>query len=114
MFCNSTCVRQINITELALRIEELAMKKVKNLACGFCGLLCGVMLTACVSTVMASQDQPLKIWKQNTNGKMETFCVIDEDTGVNYIVVTGQLYSNSVGTAITPRLNADGGLYVSE
>lgn len=45
---------------------------------------------------------------------METFCIVDEDTGVNYIVVTGELYSKRVGTAITPRLNADGGLYVSE
>ena len=83
-------------------------------------LLCAALLVAfamgaCSSVpVSAEQTFPLKIWKQNENGKMETFCVVDEDTGVNYIVVTGQLYSYSVGTAITPRLNADGTLYVTE
>ena len=90
------------------------MKKAKCITSGFCGLICGVILTACASTAMASQDQPLKIWKQNENGKMETFCIVDEDTGVNYVVVTGELYDKSVGTAITPRLNADGSLYTFE
>lgn len=31
------------------------MKKAKSIAYGICGLMCGVMLTACVSTAMASQ-----------------------------------------------------------
>lgn len=43
---------------------------------------------------------------------METYCLVDEDTGVNYIVVSGELYQTGIGTAITPRLNADGSLYV--
>ena len=74
----------------------------------------GVILGACSSTISyAEQTYPLKIWKQNENGKMETFCVVDEDTGVNYVVVTGELYSHTVGTAITPRLNADGTLFIS-
>lgn len=76
-------------------------------------ILFGFLLGACGSNVIAEQKYPLKIWKQNENGKMETFCVVDEDTGVNYIVVTGELYEDGIGTAITPRLNADGTLYTS-
>ena len=71
----------------------------------------GVCSTAVVT---AEQTQPIKIWKQNENGKYETLHIVDEDTGVNYIVVSGELYSKSVGIAITPRLNADGSLYVTD
>lgn len=74
----------------------------------------GFGLGTCGSNVMAEQNHPLKIWKHNENGKMETFCVVDEDTGVNYIVVTGELYQKGIGTAITPRLNEDGTLYTSK
>lgn len=56
----------------------------------------------------------VSITEQNENGKYETLCVVDEDTGVNYIVVSGEMYSKSVGIAITPRLNADGSLYTSK
>lgn len=63
--------------------------------------------------VDAAQDRPLKIWFENENGQMQTFCLVDENTGVNYIVVTGELYSDPVGVAITPRLNADGSLYIT-
>lgn len=71
------------------------------------------ILGACSNTVVkAEQTYPIKIWKQNNNGKYETLCVVDESTGVNYIVVSGELYQKSVGIAITPRLNADGTLYV--
>ena len=49
---------------------------------------------------------------------METWKVIDEDTGVNYIVVApnfsdrgGNEYD---GVCITPRLNANGSLYTSK
>lgn len=73
------------------------------------------LLGACsTSVVKAEQTWPLKIWKQNENGKYETLCIVDEDTGVNYIVVSGELYSESVGIAITPRLNTDGSLYTSK
>lgn len=90
------------------------MIKLKSLVIGIVILICGFILGACGSNVVANQEWPLKIWLQNKNGKMETYCLIDEDTGVNYIVVTGVLYSNGMGTAITPRLNADGSLYVGE
>lgn len=37
-----------------------------------------------------------------------TYTVVDNETGVNYIVVGGN------GVSIAPRFNADGTLYVSE
>lgn len=64
----------------------------------------------------AAQDYPLKIWKQNENGSYSTFNVVDTNTGVNYVVVSAvNHYSNqAITVAITPRLNADGSLYISE
>ena len=74
-------------------------------------LLCAFLLGACSTSVAnAEQTWPLKIWKQNENGKYETLNIVDGDTGVNYIVVSGELFQKSVGIAITPRLNADGSL----
>lgn len=65
-----------------------------------------------VGTVDAGQNHPLKIWKQNENGYANTWNVVDENTGVNYIVVT-TYDSRGNSIAITPRLNADGTLYVT-
>ena len=72
------------------------------------------MVGACspVSEAIAEQTRPLKIWFENENGHYETLCVVDEETGVNYIVVSK--YRSESGTAITPRLNADGSLYISK
>ena len=78
------------------------------------GIVVGVTITACATDVVAEQNRPLKIWFENQNGKMQTYCLVDENTGVNYIVVSGELYSHGIGTTITPRLNADGTLYVSK
>lgn len=88
-------------------------KKIKGLifATGF--VLCGFILGACGSNVEAGQDEPLKIWFENKNGKMQTYQLVDEETGVNYIVVTGNGYEE-IGTAITPRLNVNGSLYTSK
>ena len=61
----------------------------------------------------AEQTWPLKIWAQNENGSLGTCVVVDDDTGVNYVVVTAMTYSNAKTIAITPRLNADGSLYVN-
>lgn len=63
--------------------------------------------------VNAAQDRPIKIWYENSNGMMETYCVVDANTGVNYIVVSGELHGEPIGAAIYPRLNADGTLYVT-
>ena len=77
-----------------------------------CALALAFMVGACspVSKVVAEQEKPLKIWFENENGEYETLCVVDEETGVNYIVVSKCRFE--AGTAITPRLNADGSLYV--
>ena len=87
------------------------MKKIMVAVC----LVFAFCLGACSSPTVADAEQtyPIKIWKQNENGKYETLCVVDEDTGVNYIVVSGELYQDSVGIAITPRLNEDGTLYTT-
>ena len=87
----------------------------KKVIFGVVFIFAGFLLGACGSTVSAEQNYPLKIWKQNRNGQMETWEVIDEDTGVSYIVVgarysTGHEYG---GISITPRLNADGSLYIT-
>lgn len=72
---------------------------------------CGVM--GCVLPAVAEQKWPLKIWVQNENGRTFTWNLVDDDTGVQYIVVTTEgTHSNSV--AITPRLNSDGTLYVKQ
>ena len=72
------------------------------------------MVGACspVSEVIAEQTRPLKIWLENENGHMVTYHMVDERTGVNYVVVENQIHHGG-GIAITPRLNTDGSLYVS-
>lgn len=76
-----------------------------------CCLLMFAFGACTTTTVSAEQSWPLKIWKQNENGSFTTLCLVDENTGVNYIVVSGQNYNNTPTIAITPRLNADGTLY---
>lgn len=90
------------------------MKKIKGLIFSIGFVLCGFVLGACRISVEAKQDKPIKIWLENQNGKMETYQLVDEETGVNYIVVSGQFYQKGIGTAITPRLKADGSLYISK
>lgn len=77
-------------------------------------LAIGVFFTITI-TADAAQDRPLKIWFENENGQYKTFNLVDEDTGVNYIVVAAvSLYGDKTTTvAITPRLNADETLYVT-
>ena len=71
-------------------------------------------LGACMpTTIKADQTWPLKIWAQNENGGYSTLNVVDENTGVNYIVVSLASNGHYSGLAITPRLNADGSLYVT-
>lgn len=74
-----------------------------------------LLLGACsVTMVNAEQNRPVKIWAENSNGSYDVCIVVDETTGVNYIVVGGDMYQRPRGTAITPRLNEDGTLYVSK
>lgn len=76
----------------------------------------GLFIGGCsITTVKAEQDNPLKIWFQNENGSMNTYNIVDENTGVNYVVVSEEaLYHGEPSVAICPRYNADGTLYVSE
>lgn len=46
------------------------------------------------------------------NGCYSTLCTVDEETGVNYVVVSYD-DAHSSGIAICPRYNADGTIYVS-
>jgi hypothetical protein len=76
--------------------------------------LLSFILGACtVTTVGAAQTFPLKIWKQNENGCMTTFNIVDESTGVNYVVVTAKSQGHCTTVAIAPRYNPDGTLYVT-
>lgn len=79
----------------------------------------GIMffLGACSATTCNASDEqsrPLKIWYENTNGAYHTYCVVDDNTGVNYIVVSTERGNGEYSIAMTPRLNADGSLYTSK
>lgn len=88
---------------------------IKMMAIILTSILAISLICAIVIPVDAAQDYPLKIWKQNENGVFTTLNVVDEKTGVNYIVVSAESYygDHTVTVAITPRLNADGSLYVT-
>lgn len=90
------------------------MKKIKTIIISAAFLVSGFILGTYITTTTAEQTWPLKIWFQNENGKMETYCLVDENTGVNYVVISRELYRKGIGTAITPRLNVDGSLYISK
>jgi len=78
-------------------------------------LIFSFLLGACCTVeVEASQDNPIKIWPENENGPYRTLCVVDEETGVNYIVTAIEAYGRWYGIALTPRLNADGSVYTSK
>ena len=86
----------------------------KRIAIIACMVLCVVLGACSVTMVGAEQNRPIKIWLENTNGSYETAIIVDENTGVNYIIASGELHSKSRGIAITPRLNKDGTLYVTK
>lgn len=83
-----------------------------------CIILCVVMfmLGACTTNVVSAESEsPLTIFGYSSNGYFSTSVVVDEETGVNYVVVSAPSRSNSSKTeaiAITPRINADGTPYV--
>lgn len=86
------------------------MKRIIFVIC----LMLAFLFGACIPTMAdAEQNYPLKIWAQNENGAFSTLNVVDERTGVNYVVV-GFSGDEKGGVAITPRLNADGSLYVTD
>lgn len=82
----------------------------------FCVLVVAAfVLGACsVGTVNAEQNRPLKIWYENKNSYTHTWKVVDDNTVVNYVVVTTERGNGAMSIAITPRLNSDGTLYVED
>lgn len=90
------------------------MNTVKRSLFYVCFLVIGLILGSCVTTTYGNQEMPLKIWKENENGYMNTWNLVDENTGVNYIVVSTELGNGELSCAITPRLNKDGTLYLSK
>lgn len=78
-------------------------------------LIFAFLLGACCAVkVEAAQDNPIKIWPENENGPYRTLCVVDEETGVNYIVTAIEVYGKWCGIAITPRYNSDSSLYANK
>ena len=86
------------------------MRKLKNIMISILLVCFGFVLSSCADTVYAEQEQPIKIWYQNQNGYMETYVIVDEDSGVNYIAVTAHS-PRGHSVSITPRLNKDGTIY---
>ena len=89
--------------------------KIYQRACviGLAVLLALSLFCAMIVQVDAAQDRPLKIWYHNENGHVQTYNLVDDITGVNYVVVTTERGNGELSCAITPRLNADGSLYVT-
>ncbi len=78
-------------------------------------LIFAFLLGACCTVkVGAVQDNPIKIWPENENGPYRTLCVVDDETGVNYIATAIETNGSWYGIALTPRYNSDGSLYTSK
>lgn len=88
------------------------ISKIRTVILTISMIFVGIALGTCVSTACAEQEKPVKLWLENENGGYQTWIVIDENTGVNYIVFAGKNGQSVDGCAITPRLNSDGGLYI--
>lgn len=72
------------------------------------------VLVGCGVKATHSQENSLKIWLENENGNYYTMKVVDDMTGVNYVVVGTDLGGGYRSVSICPRYNADGSLYVSK
>ena len=69
------------------------------------------LFVGCNVKCVTGQENPLKIWWENENGSYEVLKIVDENTGVNYVVVSN---NSNADVAICPRYNADGSLYVGK
>lgn len=70
-----------------------------------------LLITLCLCSCSNSNEQENNVkQKPFDNGHMHVY--VDNDTGVNYLVY--REYFNGVCATITPRLNTDGSIYVSE
>ena len=81
-----------------------------------CALALAFIVGACspVSEVVAEQKEyHLTLLDKNDYGEIETMVLLDEVTGVHYIVVNNNTHHGG-GITITPRLNTDGSLFVNK
>lgn len=90
------------------------MKKIRTVILIAVITIIGFLLGACASATYAAQDKPLKIRYENSNGAIKTYCLVDDITGVNYIVVFTSRGGTDYSVAISPRYNSDGRLYNSK
>ena len=92
------------------------MKKLMAiLALAFAFLLgaCGAEAIETEVKAATTQDFSFEERGRDYNNPWDTFVVVDETTGVNYIVVyTYDAYGTGLG--ITPRYHASGSLYTSK
>lgn len=73
-----------------------------------------VAFCSCSNTeAQAAMEYPLRIFKENRNGKVTTYSLEDDNTGAYYIVVVAESSKGDLNrsVAICPRYNADGTLY---
>lgn len=82
---------------------------IKMMAVILTAILTISLICALVVPADAAQDKQLSIIGELNTSYYTTFVVVDEVTSVNYVVIA--LLDHSV--SITPRLNADGSLYVT-
>ena len=88
--------------------------KSKVIIIAMVSMISGFILGSCGNAVIADQLDSLKIFKENENRMCSTWYVRDDDTGVNYVVVTTSRKNTDYSVCITPRLNADGSLYITD
>lgn len=74
---------------------------------GICGLALMFLLGACGGAAVSSAADT-----QKSIERYHSDYVVDEATGVNYIVISLKGYCE-YAVAITPHLNADGSLYIT-
>ena len=96
----------------------MKLNKMKTTIIAIAFLISGFILGACGEQALAANDSSENSFvmyhefDMNKSTHYERILsLVDNDTGVNYIVVTNG-FDRSI--AITPRLNADGTLYTSE
>ena len=88
--------------------------KIRNILIAVSFMMSGIMIGCASVNTYAKQDNPLKIWFENENGNYQTLKIVDDDTGVNYVVVGTELGGGHRSISICPRYNSDGSLYVSK
>ena len=87
------------------------MKKLYISLALFVGVLVGCLM---ISTASAASDSPIKILSKDEKDGYATLNVVDEKTGVNYLIVSYSPRMDTAGVTMCPRYNADGTLYVTE